>query len=122
MHERSIVRALLRQVHEVRTERGAQNVCLVRVSVGEFSGVEPELFRNAFDELVDGSLISGAQLELSVVPMEACCNACSHEFVVQNFRFQCPQCEDVSLNIIRGEGLVLESVTLEEHDDQQQSG
>lgn len=122
MHERSIVRALLNQAHELKTEQNARRVLTVRVSVGEFSGVEPQLVQSAFDELVGDSLIPGAQLELRVVPIEARCQACSHDFGVKGFRFHCPRCGESRVKILRGEGLVLESVTLEENDDRQESG
>lgn len=89
----------------------------VRVSVGEFSGVEADLLRSAFEELVDGSPIRGAEIELRSVTLEARCPSCSCEFLVENFRFECPRCDNSRVNIVRGEGLVLESVTLEENDD-----
>lgn len=85
----------------------------VRVSVGEFSGVEADLFHSAFEELVDDSPICGARLELQAVPLEARCQVCSCEFAVVNFQFRCPRCDDSRLDIVRGEGLMLESVTLE---------
>ena len=113
MHERSLVQALLKQVHTLQTERGAERVVAVRVSVGEFSGVEADLFRSAFTELVEGSPICGALLELCEVPLEARCQSCSREFIVVNFQFKCPRCENGQVDIVRGEGLMLESVTLE---------
>jgi hydrogenase nickel incorporation protein HypA/HybF len=116
MHERTLVRALLKQVQQLQAEQAAERVLAVRVSVGEFCGVEADLFRSAFDELVDDSPISGALLELRVVPLEARCSSCSCEFAVANFRFQCPRCNEARVNVVRGEGLVLESVTLEETD------
>ena len=118
MHERSIVRALLKQVHELQTARGADRVVAVRVSVGAFSGVEADLIHSAFEELVDDSPIRGARLELQEIPLTARCPLCSCDFAVVNFRFQCPKCDESRVKIVRGEGLVLESVTLEENDDQ----
>lgn len=117
MHEQSLVRALFRQVSELQQARNACGVHVVRVSVGQFSGVEPELLQSAFDELIGDSHLAGAKLELVIVPLEARCRACSHEFAVPNFQFRCPRCRDRRVDILRGEGLVLESVTLEESDD-----
>ncbi|NIL97321.1 MAG: hypothetical protein GTO53_06965 [Planctomycetales bacterium] len=113
MHERSVVRALLKQVQQLQSERCAERVVAVRVSVGAFCGVEADLFQTAFDQLVDESPICGARLELSQVPLEACCDSCQREFPVVNFRFICPHCEGDQIRVVRGEGLVLESVTLE---------
>jgi len=113
MHERSIVRALLKQVRQLQTEQGAEGVVAVKVSVGEFSGVEADLLRSAFDEMVNGSPFCGARLELQQVPLESRCQSCSSEFAVENFRFRCPRCGGSHVETIRGEGLILESVTLE---------
>ena len=122
MHEQSIVRALLRQVEELAADQPGRRVLTVRVSVGEFSGVDADLLHSAYDELVADSLISGAKLELTIVPIVASCLTCAHEFIVQNFRFRCPQCDEVRVKIIRGEGLVLESITLEEGNGRQEAG
>ncbi|NIP86205.1 MAG: hypothetical protein GTO03_11800 [Planctomycetales bacterium] len=113
MHERSLVGALVRQVHRLQTEQGAARVLSICVSIGEFSGVEPELFCSAFEELIDGSPLRGAQLELRETPLEARCEACANEFLVVKFQFLCPHCGSSQVNVLRGEGLVLESVTLE---------
>jgi hydrogenase nickel incorporation protein HypA/HybF len=113
MHERSLIRALLRQVRQLQTEHGATRVVAVRVSVGEFSGVEAELVSRAFEELVHDSPIRGARLELREIPLAARCQFCSCEFAVVNFQFKCPRCHGSHVSIVSGDGLVLESVTLE---------
>lgn len=113
MHERSLVQDLLRQVERLMREHGARRLLKVSVSAGEFSGVEPELLRLAFEELAPESAARGAVLELAEVPLEARCGECDHLFRVRRFRFQCPQCRGRQVTVVRGEGLVLESVTLE---------
>jgi len=114
MHELSLVRALFRQVEELMRREGADRVVDVRVSVGEFSGVEPELLRSAYDSHVNSTAVRGAQLHLKNVPLSLRCESCGHEFCVVRFRFVCPECEDRQVTIVRGEGLLLESVTLEQ--------
>ena len=69
MHEASLVESSLRQVVSLMQEHGAQRVHSIRVCVGEFSGVEPELFRSAYELLVDDSPARGATLELRTVPL-----------------------------------------------------
>ena len=113
MHERSIVRSLLRQVEDLLRAQQAARVLAVRLSVGEFAGVEPELLRWAYEDMVDGTSAQGADLVLEQVPLEARCDQCGREFAVERFRFECPACGSSSVTVVRGEGLVLESVTLE---------
>ncbi len=94
-------------------ENKATRVISLRVNVGGFSGVEPELFRFAYDALSEESAVHGARLEMQVVPLECRCQECEDEFAVHDYRFECPKCAGGSVSIIRGEGIVLDNVTLE---------
>ena len=114
MHERTLVRALLRQVEALAAEHPTGRVRVVRVRIGEFSGVEPELIRSAFDDLVDGSTICGAELDVEQVPLTAACQQCGRQFAVERFRFACPICDSSRLTIQSGEEVLLESLSIEE--------
>lgn len=114
MHERSLVRQLLRQVEKLMIEHNAERVREVRLSIGEFSGVEPELLETAFHELVGAGPLGDAVLELERVPLEAQCDACDCQFAVERFAFLCPQCHSTEVTVLRGEQLMLESLVLEE--------
>ncbi len=117
MHEMSLVQSLLGQVEALMREQQAESVVSIRVSVGRFSGVEPELFRSAYDTVVDLTPVRGAELELVEVPLESRCRECGHQFVHEQFRFECPSCRSRELDIERGEELILESVTLEQAEE-----
>lgn len=117
MHEMSLVQSLLRQVETLMQEQDAQSVVSIRVSVGGFSGVEPELFRSAYETIVDFTSVRGAELQLIEVPLELRCRKCGHEFVNEIFRFECPRCQSRDQVILRGEELILESVTLERDEE-----
>ena len=114
MHERSLVHALLCQVETLMRQQQADRVLNVHVSVGEFSGVEPDLFRSAFEDVVIDSPLRGAQLNLRQVPLQARCDRCARKFLVARFCFECPACQSKQVTILRGEDLMLESVTLEQ--------
>ncbi len=113
LHERSLVRDLLDQLAELSDENGLSNAVLVRVEVGEFSGVEPELFESGFEELRLGTAFERTTLELVVVPAIGACR-CGHEFRVARSRFVCPVCRDGRVEVVSGEDVVLSSVTFEE--------
>ena len=119
MHERSIVKQLLRQVVEVMLEHQSCRVTSVRISVGEFSGVEAELLKTAFRDMSPHTPVRGAELYLETVPLEATCDACGSEFTVEHFHFLCPACESQQVRVLRGEDLMLESVTLEDDNHEQ---
>jgi hydrogenase nickel incorporation protein HypA/HybF len=117
MHEYSLVRALLEQVDALRRGQAADRVVAIHVTVGEFAGVEPDLFRDAYQVLVQQSPMRGAELQMERVPLEARCDVCRDEFAVERFRFECPGCGSRDVTVIRGQDLLLESVTIEQTED-----
>ena len=118
MHERSLARALLRQVEVLAAEHAPNRVIGIRVRIGEFSGVEPELLQSAYDDLVEHTTLRGVDLAIEQVPLEAVCQQCGKRFQVDNFRFECAECSSGELTIAGGEELLLESVTMEEESDE----
>jgi hydrogenase nickel incorporation protein HypA/HybF len=113
MHEYSFARSLLRQVDDLRLEQRARRVLAVRVKIGEFSGIEPELLRSAFGDLTNETPADGARLEMECVPLTVQCGSCGCESAVVRYRFECPHCASRSVQIIRGEELLLDSVMME---------
>lgn len=119
MHEYSLVRNLIRQLDTLREAQGDARIAIVRLRVGEFSGIEPGLLQTAFDDLTLATPIQGARLEIERVPLEAVCQNCGAEFAIpttgpSRFRFVCAACGGQRINLKRGEDLLLESVTMEE--------
>jgi hydrogenase nickel incorporation protein HypA/HybF len=78
------------------------------------------LLSAAYDELVPETSLFGAQLEVQKVPLEATCEQCGHEFRVERFNFACSKCGSQRLKLRGGEELLLESVTFEENQDDEQ--
>lgn len=115
MHEYSVARALLRQVEEIRLAQQANRVQAIRICIGEFSGVEPELLQMAFDALAETAM-SKTRLEMRRIALTVRCDVCGHEQSVEKFRFECSLCGSSSVTITGGEELTLESVTLEQAD------
>jgi hydrogenase nickel incorporation protein HypA/HybF len=113
MHERSLVRALLRQVADLAREHPGGQVQQVRVRIGEFSGVEPELLAMAYDELVQRTALQESTLAIERVPLTAACVDCKNEFQIERFNFQCDKCGSSRLSI-QGDEMLLESVVIGE--------
>lgn len=114
MHERSLVQALLRQVTDLAAGYVGGEVQQVRVRVGEFSGVAPELLSTAYDELVQSTALQNSTLKIERVPLTATCQDCTNEFQIKGFRFQCDQCGSLRLSIQGGDEMLLDSVVIEE--------
>lgn len=110
MHEMSLVRGLLRQVAELRSAQGGAQVTEIRVEVGQLSGVDPILLAAAFERAAPTWAMSQARLIVEPISLEALCRCCDARFVVEDFDFRCPCCRSGACRVLRGEGLMLESV------------
>lgn len=114
MHEVSLVRLLLSQVAAVAAEHGGARVEEFLIEIGPLAGVEPLLVRSAYELLTAGSADPQARLVINEVPLESDCERCRRAFVVDRFRFICPQCGSSKVRVVRGDGCRLVSVTIYE--------
>jgi hydrogenase nickel incorporation protein HypA/HybF len=76
VHEYSLVQSLVARVEAEVQARRAVAVHRVVVSVGELSGVDPELLGTAYDTFRAGTVCQGAMLELRRVEAAWSCPAC----------------------------------------------
>lgn len=113
MHEKSLVRSLLKQVDQLRIENKALSVGLVTVELGPLSGVEPQLIHTAFEELVTEYFDDQPTLKIRLVPLQIRCRSCHHESAVEGITLECPKCASTKIQIIRGDEFRLLDVSMQ---------
>ncbi len=114
MHEISLVCSMIRQVRQLATRHGGGLVSEVLLEVGPLSGVEPLLLQSAWQEQTAETELASTVLSINEVPLAVCCRACNGSFEPVNFDFRCPFCQSADTEVVRGEGLVLQSITLDQ--------
>jgi len=112
MHEYSLVEALVRRVEAEAATRRATAVHGLKVSLGELAGVDPELFRTAFETFRAGTGCAGATLELVVVPASWSCPRCGAG-VPRGEALRCLPCGLPARLSEKADALLLESIDLE---------
>ncbi len=124
MHEMSLIKRLLLQVQEIAREHHSDFVGEITVELGPLSGVEPELVRIAFEQVVGRaeapqvggalarSTTQNATLTIRKVPLVVRCLQCDGESDVNNFIFLCDNCGSGRVRIVSGDAFRLLSVTL----------
>ena len=111
MHESSLVRSLLGQVETIRIEQDGLAVDEVRIEIGPLSGVEPLLVRSAFSQLAPACGMNSARLVIDEVPLSARCATCGL-VEVSLARLSCPICGSSKVQIVSGDEVRLQSVTI----------
>jgi hydrogenase nickel incorporation protein HypA/HybF len=112
MHEYSLVEALVRRVEEEARRRGATAVHGLRVSVGELAGVDPELFRTAYETFRQGTLCAQAALAVERFPAAWACPRCGAT-IAPGAALRCAPCGVPARLSERSDALLLESIDLE---------
>ena len=113
MHELSIASAVLDAVRTEVEARPGQRLRTVGLRVGELSGVEGDALEFCFAALVKGTPLDGATLQIEVCPRRHRCRACGHEFVVVDYRTECPSCAEPDTEFVGGSELSLAWLELE---------
>ena len=114
MHEMSLIRSLLTQVRELAKEHGGGIVREIRVQVGPLSGVEPSLLASAWTHLRGAAELGEATLDVEQVLLEAACRTCDNVFHPVRFCFRCPKCGGTETDVVRGDGVVLYGIVLDD--------
>jgi hydrogenase nickel incorporation protein HypA/HybF len=113
MHELSIMESALKMALQQAREAQASRVHVIRLRIGEMSGVVPDALQFAFEALAPGTMAEGATLAIDHVPARFWCKTCSHEFVPLDHFPECPDCHGASLEMRAGRELEIASLEIE---------
>jgi hydrogenase nickel incorporation protein HypA/HybF len=114
VHEYSIVEALLEQVEAEAEAHRATSVQRIHLSIGELSGVDPELLRLAFDTFRARSMCEGAELSIRMLPARWVCSGCGRAFE-RGAILRCAICSQPG-KLSQGEEIVLDRLEMEASD------
>jgi hydrogenase nickel incorporation protein HypA/HybF len=112
MHEYSLVDALVRRVEEEARRRSALAVHAVSVRVGELAGVDPELFRTAYETFRAGTICERAPLSVRHVPATWSCPRCARP-IARGEVLRCAACGEPARLDDGGDALTLDGIEME---------
>jgi hydrogenase nickel incorporation protein HypA/HybF len=72
------------------------------------------LLYSAWEHARDEAALEEAILEVEEVPLEAACRGCGDVFQPVRFSFRCPTCGSTQTDVVRGDGVILDSMVLDE--------
>jgi hydrogenase nickel incorporation protein HypA/HybF len=113
MHEASITDSLLSLAIDKAKEAKAKKITRINVIFGELSGVVGECVQFYFDVVSKNTLADGAVLNFTAKPTVIRCNKCHKEFHPENHDWICPDCHEMSIDIVSGRECYMESIEVE---------
>jgi hydrogenase nickel incorporation protein HypA/HybF len=111
VHELSIAEAVCAQISERLPDA---TIAVVRLRIGELSGVVPEAVEFCFEAAAHGTVVEGARLEIETVPGRCRCRDCGREFRPDDLILLCT-CGSARVTVLAGEDLQIGSVETVEH-------
>ncbi len=112
MHEYSLVEALVTRVEQEARRRRALRIHRVSVRIGELSGVDPELFRTAYETFRAGTLCAEAPLTLTRLEASWACPSCARP-IARGAILRCPACDAPARLDDGGDALTLDGIEME---------
>ena len=97
---------------EQARENKAERIEVLRLRIGDLSGVVPEALEFAFEALSAGTAAEGAQLVIDRVPARFWCARCSREFEASDLFSECPDCHQPSGDLRAGREMELASMEI----------
>lgn len=92
---------------------GANRVNVLKLRIGELSGVVPEALQFAWDVVRRSTMLAEARLEIERVAAVSWCATCQAQFESAEFWSECPRCHDLSGDLRRGRELEIAALELE---------
>ncbi len=115
MHELSVAHHLVEIAEETARRAGAVRVTALHLRIGALSCVQREALEFCFDLATQGTMLHGAKLHITEVPVEVYCSACDRILPLPSIqRFRCPRCGVPTGDIRRGRELELDRIEIEE--------
>ena len=113
MHELAVTQGMLSIALEHAAKAGATKITHINLVVGEISGIVDDSVQFYFDFVSKDTTAEGATLNFDRVPARFRCHACGAVFSPENRQWTCPQCGELSVEIVAGREFYVDSIEVE---------
>lgn len=110
MHEVSLCEGILGVIKEKQQTDGFTKVTAIWLEIGRFSCIEKSALSFAFDAVMKGTVVEGAELLMQDLPGKALCYTCNQEVTLDNRLDTCPECAGDSLMPISGDTMRIKNI------------
>ena len=134
MHEWALAEGVISTALDVAEEENAEELKRINIKIGSLQQVDMEIFRNALDEISEGTLAEKSEKSIEIEGAILECRACGNQWdfddsledldeaETESIHFvpdlahtyiRCPDCGSPDFEIKKGRGVWLDSVELE---------
>ena len=115
MHELSITQQILAIAVKHGEKAQAQKITDLHLVIGQLSSVIDDSVQFYWDMIAEDTLCQGAKLHFERIPAVLECRDCCEQYALDDGSLtSCPQCDSISVNVIRGKEFRLDSIEIED--------
>jgi hydrogenase nickel incorporation protein HypA/HybF len=115
MHEMGIANSVLTAVRTAMRRVPGSYPSKVGLRIGQMAAIDQEALRFCFEAITRDTDLEKLCLEIEFRPLRYQCRSCGHEFAVQDYEIQCPNCRSLETEYLSGDELELAYLEVEEH-------
>lgn len=113
MHELGLAQNTLDLALQTASREGAERITVLRLQVGDLSGVVPEALQFALETIVTDTPAHDARIEIERIPAVCFCADCKAEFPADGYVYHCPHCAAQGCELLRGTEMTLISMEVD---------
>ena len=110
MHELGITESILKIAVSEAEKHNAEKILSIKIKLGEYSDIVPQLIQEYFNIVSDGTKADGAKLIIERIPVTIYCNDCLKESLMEKRRYRCPVCGSQNIKMLTGKEFYVESL------------
>ncbi len=110
MHEYSVTKSLVDLCDQEAERHKINQVKVIKVKLGKFTGFSPDAINFYFDYLKNGTRCESARIEFLEVPIRIKCTDCNYQDNIEEPVFLCPNCGKTNIEILSGREFYVESI------------
>jgi hydrogenase nickel insertion protein HypA len=112
MHEYPITQRIIEVAGEYAQKNNAQEVKVINLIVGDYSGYVASSIELYFDLIAEGTVCEKAKLHIERVVPKLRCQSCGELFVRKPFSFECPSCKGEGAPTEIGQEFYIKSIEI----------
>lgn len=116
MHELSVTQGIMQVVEAEAKKNNVSKVLSIKLMVGQFSGIMPQLIQDYFELVATGTVVEGAKLVIERIPASIKCLECGEVSQIDRMKLRCPKCNGIEVKIVTGKEFYIDSMEVENGD------
>ena len=113
MHELGITENIISIAVSHGEKEGATKILSISLKIGELTQLVDDSIRFYFEQLSEGTIAEGAELEFEIMPIRVRCSKCGSEKEASDYNFNCPSCGQICVEFIGGREMEVENIEIE---------